>query len=473
MRIEGGRVAVLLAVVAAGCAGVTPRVVPEQQVPEAFSAQHGRAPSLGNLNWREYFQAPLLHALVSEALEHNQDLAIALQRVERARAELTRATGALFPRLDATLGAGVRKFGRYTMDGAGNATTEMTAGVRVPEHLGDYAVGLQASWEVDVWGKLRSERQATAALVAASEETVRLATTALVAEVATGWFDLVALGRAAEVVQEAVRRQEEALEVVRLQKTAGRASELAVQQFEAQLAETRALAVETSQRAVEVEGALNLLLGRFPRPIERQPLGSFEPLRPIEAGLPAELLRNRPDVREAEHLVKAAQFDLKAAQAAFFPSLNLGAGVGLQAFNPAFLLRLPESLAYSALGGLVAPLVNRAAIEARFQGAQAAQLEAVYGYQKVVLTAFIEVTTGLSAVEATGRLVALKQEQKAAVERSVETADLLFRAGKAAWLEVLLAQQVALRSELELVEAWRQQRVAAVTTYRALGGGWR
>jgi NodT family efflux transporter outer membrane factor (OMF) lipoprotein len=464
------RVLVALALCQLGCAAFSAEVsVAERPLPERFDAPDAGAESSAAVPWRSWFPEPALVALLDEGLKENLDLAMALQRIERTQATAT--TGALFPRLDATLGAGVRRFGLYTMDGAGNATTDITPGQRVPEHLGDFAIGLQTSWEVDVWGKLRSQREASLAQVLASVEGAHLVQTTLVADLATGWYELVALDRAVEVLAQAATRQAEALEVVRLQKEAGRASELAVQQFEAQLADTRALEVETRQRRLELENGLNVLLGRFPRPIARPQALTFEPLA-VAAGLPSELLRNRADVRRAELEVRAARFDLQAARAAFFPSLNLTAGLGVQAFNPAFFLRLPESLAYSVLGGLVAPLINRSGIEAQFQGAKAAQLEAMYGYQKVVLVAFSEATTALAGVDAAARVLALKQEQRAALERSIETAQLLFGAGRASYLEVLFAQQAALQADLELIEAWRRHRASGVLAYKALGGGW-
>lgn len=469
------RAELCLLVLLGGCASVDAARRPEAALPDSFGAAgapDGGA-SVAEMNWRTYFQDERLVAAIGEALEGNLDRAIALQRVEASRAHVTRSTGALFPRLDATLGAGVRKYGLYTMDGAGNATTDITPGQLVPVHLGDFALGLQASWEVDLWGKLRSERKAAASRVLASEEGAHLVTTALVADVATAWFDLQALDRVFEVLQQALSRQEEALHVVRLQKAAGRTSELAVQQFEAQLAELRAIEAEMTQQRVEAQNQLNLLLGRYPREVERKAELSFAPLPGVSTGLPSELLVNRPDVRAAELQLRAAEFDVQAARAAFFPNINLSAGVALQAFNPAFLVRLPESLAYSVLGGLVAPLINRAGIEAEFQGAQAAQLEALYQYQKVVLAAYIEVCSGLANLENVERLVSSRRQQREAVQRSVETADLLFRAGKASWLEVLTAQQGALKADLELVEAWRRQRLASVSIYRALGGGWR
>ncbi len=471
MRPEG--MLLMVAVLAQlGCAALSTNLtIPEKNLPEAYADQPA-APSVARLNWREYFGDARLAELIAEALKGNQDLSMAVQRIEVARAGVKQATGALLPRVDLSVGGGVRKFGLYTMDGAGNATTEITAGQLVPVNLGDLAIGLQSSWEIDIWGKLRNQRQSAVSQYLASMEGTNLVITTLVADVATAWFELQGLDRVREVLVQTVARQEEALAVIRLQMSAGRANELAVQQFEAQLAETRALEVAVAQQTVELENRLNLLLGRLPQPIVRDSVLSFDGVSSVSAGVPSELLRYRPDVREAELQLQAAQFDLKSAQAAFFPNVNIGVSVGLQAFNPAFLFRLPESLFYSLLGGLVAPLINRSAIESAFDGAKANQIQAMYNYQKAVLTAYVEVDNGLSNIRNTEKILSLKRQQKAAVGHSVEAADTLYRAGKASYLEVLVAQQSALRADLELIETWRRQRVASVVIYKALGGGW-
>ncbi|MFT3712900.1 MAG: efflux transporter outer membrane subunit [Archangium sp.] len=465
-----------LALLVTGCTAFDPVVIREQEkLPDVYAALEALpdAGTAAQLDWSTWFGDPQLEALVLEALHHNQTLAMAAERVELSRSNVTRTTGALFPRLDIGVGAGVRKFGLYTMDGAGNATTDILPNQRVPVNLGDFALSLQASWEADLWGKLRHQKNAAAEQVLASAEGVHVVATGLVAEVATAWFELRALDRMREVLTRQVAHQRTALEAVKIQRSVGRATELAVQQFEAQVLATEALEVEVGQQVIAAENRLNELLGRFPRPIERPRLESFEPAGLSSVGVPAELLRNRPDVRLAEHHLEAAKYDVKSAQAAFFPNINLSAGIGVQAFDPAYLVRLPESLIYNFLGGLVAPLLNRTAIEAQLDGAKALQREAMYGYQRTVLGAYVEVVNSVANHQNLTRVLELKKNQQAQLAEMIDTADALYRAGKATWLEVLLAQQNALQTELELVETWRRQHVASVSLYAALGGGWR
>ena len=185
------------------------------------------------------------------------------------------------------------------------------------------------------------------------------------------------------------------------------------------------------------------------------------------------MLQNRPDIRQAEAELEATKCDLKAARAAFFPSLTLAAGVGFEAFNPRYLFATPESLVYSATAGLIAPLVNRSGIEAQFDAAKAFQIQAMYQYQKVVLGAYTEVVTAMTRLDGGARITALRRERQSAVAQTVESADALYRAGKASYFEVLLAQQNSFSSDLELIDSLKQQQISAIALYKALGGGWR
>ncbi|MFM2420875.1 MAG: hypothetical protein RL385_5598, partial [Pseudomonadota bacterium] len=232
--------AVLLAALCAGCVGSGTVKVREQKVPASFGRE-STTPSAGSIQWRDYFSDEKLLSLIQEALGNSFDLRIALQRIEIARSGVKAATGVLLPQVELGMGVGIRKYGLYTMDGAGNATTEITPGKIVPTNLPDYGVLLQSRWEVDLWGKLRNQRQSAISQYLATIEGTNLVITSIVADIAISYYELVALDHAREVVQHTIVRRQEGLEVVRLQKEAGRANELAVQQFEAQLADSQAL----------------------------------------------------------------------------------------------------------------------------------------------------------------------------------------------------------------------------------------
>lgn len=360
------------------------------------------------------------------------------------------------------------------MDGAGNATTDFKSGQTIPANLPDLFVGLQSSWEVDIWGKLQNQRSSAISKFLASIEGTSFVVSNLVADVAIYYNELRALDNELDIIRQTLHTQYESLEVVELQKEAGRATELAVELFKAQVLNTSILEKEVLQQIVVTENHINFLLGRFPQPIERTKGQYFtEILHEISSGVPSQLLANRPDVREAEFQIKASKFDLKVAKASFFPSFNITASFGFQAFNPDFLFVAPSSIAYTAVGTLVAPLINRNALHAQFNNAEANQLTAMYQYQKTILNAYVEVANELSNIHNLRKINTLKKQQNEVLQQSVETSHLLYRYGRASYLEVLIAQRNALQSNLELINFAKQLRIAAVKIYKALGGGWK
>lgn len=464
----------LSVLVALSCApSRKPPEVAEVKLPDTYASAPEAEPLLP-IPWQDYFRDPQLVQIIQQGVGQNFDVRIALQRIEVARAGVRQATGARLPEVALVAGAGIRKFGLYTMDGAGNAGTAISPGRTVPVHLPDFYVGLQASWEVDIWGRLRHLKDAAVAQYLETVEGTNLVLSNVVSEIALAYFELAALDGSIEILEQTTKRQADALDLMRIQKVAGRVNELAVQQFAGQLASTRALEAGSKQQARHVENRLSLLAGKVPHQIARpRDALTHHTEDAVPMGVPSDLLRNRPDIRAAELRVRAAGGDLKAARAAFYPSIDITGSVGYQAFSPRFLFSTPESIAYSLAGGLVAPLVNRSAIRAQFDQASALQVQALYEYQKSILEGFTEVANSLASVERASEIVAQRRAQRDAVAETVTTADLLFQTGNATYLEVLTAQQNTLAADLELVEALKSERIARVLLYKALGGGWR
>jgi outer membrane protein, multidrug efflux system len=425
-------------------------------------------------NWRAFFNDSTLEALIDTALQRNIDLQQALQRIEIARSRVTAAHGALRPEVNLAPSAAIRRFGLYTMDGAGNITTDITPGQIVPINLPDFFLGAKSSWEVDLWGKLRNTKKAGLANLQASTESARLVISTLVAEVAAAYFELIALENELITVQEFITAQRNAVNVITSQKEAGRANELSVQQFTSQLLEAEIMEFEIKQQITETENLLNFLLGRYPQPLPRKATALF-PIDSelIRTGIPADLLNNRPDIREASQRVEASRYELQAARAAFFPSLNLSAGIGYQAFSGKYLFLTPTSLAYTAIGELTAPLVNRAALKAAFNEARASQIDALWEYHQTILSAYVEVVNELSNLKNLERITTQRKTQSDLLNNSVQTANALYTSAKADYLEVLFAQQNALMSELEYIRSIKQQRFSSIQLYKALGGGWK
>ena len=470
------RVTVLLFASAVwGCAELSTRVaIPPKSLPAQFPNPARVSTSIASINWRQYFTDPELVKLIDAGVRNNPDLQMALQRIEMARASKKLANARLLPQVNLNAGAGIRKFGLYTMDGAGNISTFITPGQIVPIDLPDFYLGLQSSWEVDVWGRLRSQRQSAVAQYLSSIEGANFVISNLVADIAISYNELLAFDNELDIIRKTITKQQEALDVIKLQKEAGRANELAVQQFKAQLLNSKGLEKKVLQQITETENKINFLLGRFPQAIKRDKEKLFKDIpQQISAGFPSKMLANRPDIREAEFQIEAAKFDLKAARAAFFPNFNITANVGFQAFNPEFLFESPASIAYTFMGNLVAPIINMNALKAQFNNAKANQLSAMYNYQKVILNAYVEVANELSNIRNLEGISNLKKEQSEVLKLSVETANELYKSARANYLEVLVAQQSALQSNLELINVIKNQRASMVNIYKALGGGWR
>lgn len=439
--------------------------------PSAAQIPDKTASFTGVSHWRRHFTDPRLQALTDKALENNRDLKIAVQRIEMARAQITAARSALAPKVSGVAGAGLQRFGLYTMDGAGNSTTPIYDGRVVPRDLPDYSLGLQTSWEIDLWGKLRSKKTSARARLLASVEGRNLVQTQLIAELATAYYELLALDAEITNIDETIEIQRAALETVQTQKQAGAANELAVQQFEALLFNLQGMRLDTQERIVEQEGVICSLLGDPRRPIPRSKSGLLHAALPqLSSSVPADLLKNRPDIRRAEFELAATKADVKAARAAFLPSVSINGMLGLQAFR-SNLLFSAHSATYSALGGLVAPLINRRAIQAEFDHANASQLEALAAYQQSVVNGYVEVHNQLALIRILKDLQAVKAREVHLLIESVGTASDLFRTRRATYIEVLNAQQNALKARLQLIGVTKRQFQVQAQLYKALGGG--
>jgi len=237
---------------------------------------------------------------------------------------------------------------------------------------------------------------------------------------------------------------------------------------------TQELQYDIQQRITETENRINFLLGRFPQPITRAS-DAFIALEPVTAhsGIPAQLLDNRPDVKQAEMDLAAAKLDVKVAKARFYPSLGISAGIGYQAFDPKYFIKTPQSLIYSLAGDLTAPLINRNAIKATYYSANSKQVQAVYNYEKTILNAYIEVANQLSKINNLKNSYDLKTKEVQALTESIDISNDLFKSTRADYMEVLLTQRDALESRFDLIETKMQQMSATVNIYRALGGGWK
>lgn len=448
----------------------------KENIPQNFNQQdQGDANNnSGTTPWRQFFTDPNLVVLIETALKNNQELMITLQEIEIAKSGVLAKKGRLTPTVSAGVGAGVKKAGRYTSEGAGDATTQIEPGKDMPDPLGNFEGGLMANWEVDIWKKLRTEKESAVAHYLSTVEGKNFVLSNLIEEVANNYYELLALDNQLDIIQQYTKLQQRALEISKIQKEAAAATELAVKKFEAELAKSKASEFTIRQEITEKENEINALCGRFPQPIVRSK-GDFMAMIPqtVYTGIPSQLLANRPDIKQAELELKSSKLDVEAARKEFYPSLEISATLGLEAFKPSYLVKLPESMAASLVGELAGPLINKSAIKANFQTADARQIQALYEYDKTILNAYLDVANLMSKVKNIDQYYKLKSEETQALEKSIDIANQLFKNSRADYLEVLLNQRDALDAKMELVEAKQKQLSTVVDIYKSLGGGWK
>jgi multidrug efflux system outer membrane protein len=463
------------ALVMTGCKTPQATVVTDSvksQLPSRFQQDSAAVGHATVTPWRQFFTDPTLVALVDTALTNNQDLRMTLQQIAMAKSNVLYQEGQLIPTVTGGGSVGVSKAGRYTSEGAGNATTEIKPGKDMPDPLMDYQLGVSADWEVDLWHKLSSGRRAAVEHYLATVEGRNAVLSSLISQVAANYYHLLALDNKLDLIHRYIDLQQKAVEIAKIQKSADADTELAVEKFEAELAKARSSEYTLRQEMTECENSLNLLLGRYPTTIARDKSTFLSAnLQTVMTGIPSELLTNRPDIRQAEHELASAKWNVDAARKEFLPSLNISASLGLDAFNPTYLTHLPKSLAFSVLGGLTGPLINRKAIQANFQTADAQQIEALYQYDKTLLTAYSEVCTLMSKIKNLGQYYQLKQQEADKLDHSVNIARQLYMNSRCTYLDVLMDQRDALDAKMELLEAKEQQLSSLVDVYRSLGGG--
>jgi outer membrane protein, multidrug efflux system len=424
--------------------------------------------------WKDFFKDKSLEDLIDTALLNNQELLITLQEIEIAKNEIRMRHGKLLPSVGLGAGIGIEKVGTYTSQGAGDASAEIVPGEIVPENLTDYKGAAFAHWEIDIWKKLRNAKKAAITRYLATIEGKNFVITNLIAEIADSYYELLALDNQLDVVKQNIELQKNALEIVKVQKEAAKATELAVQKFQAEVLASQNLEFGILQNIKEMENKINFLLGRYPQEIKRTKT-NFLSLLPntINAGIPAQLLANRPDIKQAELELIAAKLDIQVARAEFFPSLEISAVLGLQAFRPAYFLKLPESILYSMAADIAGPIINRNAIKAEFNSANSRQLQSLFNYQRVLLNAYLEVANGLSRISNLEKSFQLKTQQVDALKKAIDASNDLFKSARVDYFEVLMTQRDALESTLELVEIQKELLTASVHIYRNLGGGWK
>lgn len=442
-------------------------------ISETYSHNSNDTLNTAVVKWKDFFSDQNLTNLIDLALANNQELNMMLQQINMAENEIKAKKGDYLPYVGIYAGAEVDKVGEFTRNGAVEQHLDIREDEEFPEPLTNFSAGLSASWELDIWKKLRNGKKSAVLEYLATIQGKNFMVTQLVSEIASAYYELIALDNQLTIVKQNLDLQQSALKMVKLQKEAARATQLAVRRFEAEVFKNKSNKYQIQQKIVETENLINFLVGRYPQTVIRNSNDFItKEVDVMHSGVPSQLLANRPDIRQAELELSASKLNVNIAKANFYPSIGIKAGVGLEAFKPKFLTSTPESLAYSLIGDIIAPLINRNAIKAEYKTASNKQLQIIYEYEKTILNAFIEVENQLSNVENLNKSYLLKTQQVEALTEAIELSIRLFKSARAEYTEVLLTQREALDSKIEIIETKRDQLLANVKLYQALGGGW-
>ena len=445
----------------------------EQDLPESFAPGLSQPTNSATMKWKEFFDDPNLLNLIDTAVANNKEVNIMLQRISVSQNEIQKRTGAYLPFVNFGAGAGGEKTADYTRNGAVEDNLDIKPGQSFPAFLGDYQFGLFSTWEIDVWKKLRNAKQVAVLDYMASIEGKHFLVTNLVAEVVQSYYELIALDNQLKNIEQYIGILQNGLEMVKQLQFYARANALAVKRYEAEVEKNQSKRYEIKQQIKVTENRINFLLGRTSQPIKRTSAGFME-IKPkmLQAGIPSQLLQNRPDIRKAELELSAADLNIQVARAEFYPSFGIKAGIGFEAFALKYLINTPESLAATIAGEMVAPLVNRNAIIAEYKNANAKQVQAAYEYEQSIIKAYMEVSTQLSNIDNLDKNYKYKKKQVDALVQSIAVANSLFLSARADYLEVLLTQRDALDAKRDLIETKQKQMVAMADLYKSLGGGW-
>ncbi|HEY0612362.1 MAG TPA: efflux transporter outer membrane subunit, partial [Chitinophaga sp.] len=416
---------------------------------------------------RQFFKDPVLVSLIDTTLKGNYDLQIALKNIESAQSYVKQAKVGWLPTLNVQANASTSYPSKNSLNGISLNTFLGTS------HIEDYNLIANLSWEIDVWGKIKRQKEAALADYLSSYEGARAVQTQLVADVANSYYNLLMLDEQLEIAKYNVSLSDSIVQMMRLQKTAGDVTELAVQQAISQQ-QTAALLVPQLEQGIAIqENALRILAGQLPATLSRS--GKLEEVRmwdQLSAGVPADLISKRPDVRSAEAQLVSANALVGVAQASMYPALTLTGSGGLNAYKAARWFDI-NSLTGTVLGGITQPVFQRRQLKTQLEVAKIQRDQAEFRFRQQALNAIGEVSNALVKIDKlqTQRQIATDQVQT--LDTAVGQARLLFRSGLANYLEVITAQSNALQAQLSRADVVRQQLSASVELYRSLGGGWK
>lgn len=418
---------------------------------------------IGGVSWKEIFKDPILQQHISEALENNLDIRIALQNIASAEAYLKQSKAAYLPNISAGPG--------YTFS-TSSLNTQMGQLIGERRYINQFDITGSISWEADLWGKLRAQEKAQLASYLGTVAAHQEVKSSLVANIASAYYQLLALDEQKKIIGQTIEIRQENLETTKALKEAGTLTEVAVQQSEALVYNAQASLISLDVQITQLENTIAYLKGEPSRKIERSSLNSQTSDINTNLGYAASLLANRPDVRQAEYSLMNAFELTNAAKAQFYPSLTISGSGGLQSVDIDHLFSA-KSLFASVVAGLTQPIWNKRQIKTNYDVSLINKEKAYLNFRKTILNAGQEVSNALKTYSSQDEFIVLKNKELEAYQNSVDFSQELVNYGMANYLEVLNADVNRLNAELNIANAKYTKLAAGVELYRALGGGWR
>ena len=442
---------------------------PPLELPKQFTAvPFADTSSIADLEWKSFFTNAELQNLIDKGIKYNHDLLIAMKRIEVAQQRVNQSKLLQLPELNFQATASINRPSDNSLSGLS------TSSFLGKTYVENYQALVSISWEADVWGRLRSQKEATLAEYLQTYEGAKAIQTQLVTSIAQGFYNLLMLDKQLEITRRNLLLSDSFVNATRLLKNAGIVNALAVQQAESQRQSTALLIPQLEQDVALQENALQVLTGQLPGILSRSAsLDVFIVPDNLSAGLPASLVSRRPDIRANEMALIAANARVGVAHANMYPALNISLGTGLESFKASNWFSIPNSLFGLAAGSIVQPIFRRKELKTQFEIAKLQREESVIQFRQSVLRAVGEVSDALILLDKLKQQEQIATAQVDTLQHAIFNAQLLFRSDLANYLEVITAQANALQAELNLAAIQRQRLSAMVDLYRSLGGGWK
>lgn len=458
-----------IAIGSVSCVSKLAYTEPDLALPEKFQyTATADTASVASLEWKQFFNDPILQELIEKGIKHNYDLQIALKQVASSQEKLKQAKYMQYPDVGFGVAAQISKPSKNSMNGQ---SLNLFLG---QSHVEDYNAAFNLSWEADIWGKIKNQQEVSRMQYLQTYEGSKAIQTQVVAAIAQGYYNLLMLDKQLAIAKSNLELSSNTLLITQKMWESGDTTSLGVQQSTAQKQATELLISQLEQNIAIQENALSILIGEMPNKVNRTIEMSDTSLpQNIEAGLPAAMVSRRPDVRQQELVLLESNAMVGIAQANMYPALKITANGGVNSFKFDNWFQIPASLFGSVLGGLTQPIFQKRQLKTDLEVAKIQREKNVLAFRQSVLNAVGEVSDALVSNENLKVQEQKATEQATTLKDGIKSAQLLYKGGSANYLEVITAQGNSLQAELNLASIKRQRLSSIVDLYRALGGGWK